>query len=163
MIELEKRIKILMISTVLVLAALSGVAAMVYANGIANDTSAATNVARNYGDYYGGMPAFFGRQACGRGRGEFITVSQEFKDNVINITESDPDVQKLLAEGYNVTGVRPIINATVQADGTVSMKATSAIVTLLQNTTGRATVWVDMEQSKVTRIEILTITVIEKP
>jgi hypothetical protein len=162
-IELEKRIKILMISTVLVLAALSGVAAMVYANGVTNDTSVATNVACNHGDYYGGMPAFFGRQAHGWGRGGLITVSQEFKDNVINITESDPDVQKLLAESYNVTGVKPIINATIQADGTVTMKATSAIVTLLQNTTGRATVWVDMEQSKVTRIEILTITVIEKP
>jgi hypothetical protein len=176
-VKLERKIKTLTISTVLVLAVLSGLAVMAYANrgtdgtnammayatGAADDTSAATNVTWNYGRYCGGMQAFFGMQTHGRGGGGFITVSQEFKDNVINITESDSDVQKLLADGYNITEVRPIINATVEADGTVSMKATSAIVTLVQNTTGRATVWVNVEQAKVTRIEILSITTIEKP
>jgi hypothetical protein len=58
--------------------------------------------------------------------------------------------------------VRPIINVTVEADGTVTMKATNAKVTLSQNTTGRATAWVDVEQAKVTRMEILSITVIDK-
>jgi hypothetical protein len=43
------------------------------------------------------------------------------------------------------------------------MKATNAIVTLAMNTTGRALVWVNVEQAKVTRIEIVTMTVIEKP
>jgi hypothetical protein len=137
---------------------------MAYANGVTNNTSTAADVTCNYsGQYYAGAHEFFGRQAFGWGRGGFITVSQEFKDNVINITESDPDVQKLLADGYNITGVRPIINATVEADGTVAMKATSAIVMLCQNTTGRASVWVNVEQGKVTKIVILTRTVIEKP
>jgi hypothetical protein len=161
-----------MISTVLVLAVSSGVALLAYANanGAKNDTNTTNNGPWYYNDqYYNVTRPFFGRRGfggrCGGlgGFGGSITVSQEFKDNVINITKSDPDVQKLLTEGYNITGVRPIISATVEADGTVTMKATTAIVSLQQGTTGRALVWVDIEQAKVTRIEILTRTVIEKP
>jgi len=82
---------------------------------------------------------------------------------VINIAESDQDVQNLLNDGYNITGVRPIIKARVEASGDVVIKATSAIVMLEKDTTGHASVWVDIEEGKVTKIEILTRTVIEKP
>lgn len=141
---------------------------MAYANEATNDTSTTTNETYTHSSqYYNDTCPFFGRRGFGGGRGGggggfTITVSQEFKDNVINITESDSDVQALLADGYNIAAVRPIISATVGADGTVTMKATNAVVTLLKDTTGRATVWVDVEQAKVTRIEILTRTVIEK-
>jgi len=170
-IELERKTRMLAISTVLVLALFSGVAVMVYANMGANGTgtmmyvdgltyaTGAANASCNCGD----MPVFFGRGPHRWGHGGPITISQEFKDNVINITESDTDVQQLLTEGYNITEVRPIINTTVEADGTVTTKATNAVVTLIKDTTGRATVWVSIEQAKVTRIEILSITVIEKP
>jgi hypothetical protein len=161
---MERKIKILMISTVVVLAALSGIAVMAYANGVTNDMGTAANVTCNCdGQYYAGRHTFFARQAFGYGHAGAVAVSQEFRDDVVNITESDPDVQKLLADGYNITGVRPIVNATVEADGTVTMKATSAIVVLRQNTTGRASVWVNLEEGKVMRIVILTRTVIEKP
>jgi hypothetical protein len=161
-IELERKTKTLMISAVVVLAVLSGIAAMAYANGL-NDASTESNVACDYSGYYNDTRPFFGRQRWGWGHGGSITVSQEFKDNVINITKSDSDVQKLLADGYDITDVRPIINTVVEADGTVTMKATSAIVTLYQDTTGRAFAWVDVEQGKVTKIVISTRTVIEKP
>lgn len=163
-IKLERKTKTLMISAVVVLAVLSGIAAMAYANGL-NDASTESNVACDCSGYYNDTRPFFGRQRCGWGwgHGGSITVSQEFKDNVINITKSDSDVQKLLADGYNITDVRPIINTVVEADGTVTMKATSAIVTVCQDTTGRAFVWVDVEQGKVTKIVISTRTVIEKP
>jgi len=155
-----------MVSTVLVLAVLSGIALMAYANGATDDTSTTNNGSWYYIDQYDNATRpFFGRRGCGGRRGGFggsITVSQEYKDNVINITESDSDVQALLTEGYNITGVRPIICTTVEADGTVSMKATTAMVSLQKDTTGRALVWVDVEEAKVTRIVILTITVIEK-
>jgi len=154
-----------MISAVLVLAVLSGIAYTVYANGSANSTSTATNATWAYSDqYYNETRPFCGRRGFRGGRGGFgpITVSEEYKENVLNIAESDSDVQELLADGYNITGVRPIISTTVEADGTVTMKATTAIVSLQKDTTGRALVWVDVEQAKVTRIEILTITVIEK-
>lgn len=178
MIELERRTKALIGSAVLVLAIVSGIAAMAYANAGTGDTNTQVAIVNGItdnanfsagfgcgfgGHHRGGMGEFFGGQPEGRGLGGSVTVSQEFKDNVINITENDTDVQKLLAEGYNVTQVRPLINATIAADGTVTMKATNAIVTLVQNTTGRAVVWVNVEQAKVTRIVILTMTVIEKP
>jgi len=92
-----------------------------------------------------------------------IEVSEQFKQNVINIAKNDTDVQNLLNEGYNITMVKPIIKSVVEGDGTVVTKATSAILILEKGTTGRAFVWVDLEQAKVTRIEILTRTVIEKP
>jgi hypothetical protein len=104
----------------------------------------------------------FGRQGFGW-RGGSITVSQEYKDKVISIAQNDSDVQNLIADGYNITGVRPIISTVVEADGTVTMKATTAIVMLSQNTTGRAFVTVNVEEGKVTEIVILTRTVIEKP
>ncbi|MEM3553722.1 MAG: hypothetical protein QXU45_08690 [Candidatus Bathyarchaeia archaeon] len=94
---------------------------------------------------------------------EFIEVSEEYKENVINIVKNDTDVQNLLNDGYNITGVKPIIKTAVEGDGTVVTKAITAIVTLVKDTTGRAMVWVDLEQGKVTKIAILTLTIIEKP
>jgi len=154
-----------MISTAIILAVLSGIAVMAYANGAANNATTTSNLMYDYGDYHNGTQPPFGRQGrgCERGFGGSVTVSQEYKDNVINIAKNDSDVQKLLADGYNITGVKPIISTTVQADGTVTMKATTAIVMLSQNTTGRAFVTVNVEEAKVTRIMILTRTVIEKP
>jgi hypothetical protein len=81
---------------------------------------------------------------------------------VLNIARNDTDVQALLNEGYNITQVRPIIKTVVEADGTVATKATTAIVMLLKDNTGRAAVTVDLDQAKVTEIVILTKTVIEK-
>jgi len=154
-----------MISTAVILAVLSGIAVMAYANGAANNASTTSNFMYDYGGYHNGTQVPFGRhgRGCGHEGGESITVSQEYKDNVINIAKNDSDVQNLLANGYNIAGVKPIISTTVQADGTVTMKATTAIVMLSQNTTGRAFVTVNVEEAKVTRIVILTRTVIEKP
>lgn len=152
-----------MISTVVALAVLSAIAVMAYANGAVNGASMTSNVEYDFGGCYNGTHASFGRHVPGWERGGFITISQEFKDNVINIAQNDSDVQKLLADGYNITDVRPIISTTVEGDGTVVTKATSAVVMLEKDTTGRANVWVDLEQTKVTKIVILTRTVIEKP
>jgi len=107
---------------------------------------------------------------CGWGRGGrrgggpygFIEVSEEYKENVINIAKSDQDVQNLLNDGYNITGVRPIITTKVDAEGNVVMKATNAIVMLEKDTTSRASAWVNLEKAKVTKIVIVTMTVIEK-
>ncbi len=91
-----------------------------------------------------------------------IEISKEFKNNVVNIAKSDSDVQNLLLEGYNVSCVQPIIKTVVEADGSVVAKAKSAVLTLRKDNSV-ALVWVDVENSKVTRIEIITRTVIEKP
>jgi hypothetical protein len=171
--KIENKKKTLIISAALVLAVLSGIAYMAYANGETNNTSTSIATDVPWGDFsqfYAGNSTFIGREAfggrCGsggrRGPGMTITVSEEFKENVLNITESDSDVQQLLADGYNVTAVRPIIQTIVEGDGSVVTKATSAVVMLTKDTTGYASVWVDLEAAKVTRIEIITRTVIEK-
>jgi len=155
-----------MLSTVLILAILSGIAVTVYANGLSNSTTTESGIMLNYGGCLGGGKGFeprgFGRRGFGWGFGGPITVSEEYKDNVINIAQNDSDVQDLLADGYNITDVRPIISATVEGDGTVTMKATTAIVILEKDTTGRAFVTVNVEEGKVTQIVLLTRTVIEK-
>ncbi|UCC33259.1 MAG: hypothetical protein JSW53_05690 [Candidatus Bathyarchaeota archaeon] len=92
----------------------------------------------------------------------FVEVSEEFEENAISIAESDEDVQALLDDGYSNTGVRPIIKSIVEAEGNVETKATSAILVLEKDETSHASVWVDMEEAKVTKIVILARTVIEK-
>jgi hypothetical protein len=138
--------------------------------GIALTTYASENGEENSNDFPEGFNGEMMPETCGLPRGRlrghgcfgFVEVSEEFKQNVINIAESDEDVQNLLADGYNVTGVRPVIKSVVEADGTVVTKATDAIVILSNNTTSRASVWVDVEEGTVTKIVILTRTVIEK-
>jgi len=156
------RSKALTLLTIVAIAAILG--------GIGLTTYAADNGEENSN----GVPEWFnGRMMAGPcgmpcggphgwGCGGFIEVGEGFEENVINIAESDEDVQGLLADGYNVTRVRPIIKSIVEADGDVVTKATSAILMLEKNATGRASVWVSVEEGTVTRIVILTRTVIEK-
>ncbi|MEM3005458.1 MAG: hypothetical protein QXJ79_01950 [Candidatus Bathyarchaeia archaeon] len=91
-----------------------------------------------------------------------LEVSEEFKENALSIAEGDPDVKSLLNEGYNVTMIKPIIKAVVQGDGEVTLKATGALLALRKNTSGWANVEVDIEAGKVTRITILSRTLIQK-
>jgi hypothetical protein len=100
---------------------------------------------------------------CFGGFGIPIEVSEEFEQTVTDIAKGDTDVQNLITEGYNVTSVMPIIKTVVDADGNVVTKATNAVVILEKDTTGHASVMVDIEEAKVTQIVILTRTVIDKP
>jgi hypothetical protein len=93
------------------------------------------------------------------GFGTPISVSEEFKENVMSIAKSDPDVQNLLNAGYENTRIQPIIKATVQGNGDVTVQATGALITL-RNNENRALVQVDLVAAKVTRI--VQRTVIEK-
>ncbi|MEM2875389.1 MAG: hypothetical protein QXL67_00320 [Candidatus Bathyarchaeia archaeon] len=99
----------------------------------------------------------------GWGLYRFVEVSEEYETKVISIAESDQDVQRLLNDGYNITGVRPLIKANIiDAEGNVVIKATSAIVMLEKDKMDRASVLVDVEEGKVAQIVILTRRVIEK-
>lgn len=157
------RKKIAIILTAVAVAAIFG--------GIALSAYAANNGEDSSSEFAGWINGRIMSGTCGwpgggqRGPGSFgfVEVSEEFEQNVINIAKNDSDVQELLADGYNITGVRPIIKTIVEGDGTVVMKATSAIVMLEKDTTSHASVWVDLEEGKVTEIVILTRTVIEKP
>jgi hypothetical protein len=164
-LKIDRRKAIIILSVVIAVAIISGIVLNAYSTANAQ-TTVNSEQSWNFGAGW-----FIGNMSMGmrgmRGRGcfgyGFIEVSEEFKQNVVNIAQNDTDVQNLLNEGYNITAVKPIIKNIVEGDGTVVTKATSAILILEKDTTGRASVWVDLEQEKVTRIEILTITVIEKP
>lgn len=114
-------------------------------------------------DYYGfGMHGMrFGRHGFG-GFGP-VEVSDEFEQTVVNIAENDTDVQNLMNDGYNATALRPVIKTVIDAEGNVVTKATSAVLILQKDTTGYATVTVNIDEAKVTQIVILTRTVIDKP
>ena len=93
-----------------------------------------------------------------------------FTDKLVIITNpivkglyGDALKQNLIADGYNVTSVKPIIKTMVDAEGNVVTKATSAVLMLQKDTTGHASVMVDIEEAKVTQIVIITRTVIDKP
>jgi hypothetical protein len=106
-----------------------------------------------------------GQRGMGRGFGGFdpgaIQISSDFTANVTNIAKNDVDVQNLLNQGYNITAIRPVISTTVDGNGNVLTKASSADVMLL-GTNGRALVVVDLTQAKVTKIVTLTVTEIDK-
>ena len=166
--KINKRKALILLSVVITTAIISGIALNAYLTANAQTTV-------NGGPFWGygagwvignismGTQGWTHREMRGRGCYGTIEVSDAFKENVINIAKSDTDVQNLLNQGYNITGVRPIVKTIVEGDGTVVTKATSAILMLQKDTTGRAVVTVDVENAKVTEIVILTKTVIQKP
>jgi len=169
-LKIDKRKALILLSVVIVVAIISGIVLNAYSTANAQ-TTVNCEQGWNFGAGW-----FIGNISMGmrgmphggmRGRGcfgyGFIEVSEEFKQNVTNIAQNDTDVQNLLTEGYNITAVKPIIKTIVEGDGTVVTKATSAILMLEKDTTSYASVWVDLEEAKVTRIVILTRTVIVKP
>ena len=90
-----------------------------------------------------------------------IEVSSAYIANVTSILDNDTNVQNLLSEGYNVTSINPIIQNVLNGDGTVTVQATTAVVTLQDGTSGYAIAHVDLETAKVTQIVIITRTVID--
>ncbi len=116
------------------------------------------------GDFRGHGMGMRDRECGGMGLGPMarIQVSSEFTANVTNIAQSDSDVQNLLNQGYNITSIHPLITTTIDGNGNVVTKATTAEVTL-QGTSGRAFVVVDLSQAKVTKIVTITVNEIDKP
>jgi hypothetical protein len=131
-----------------------------------NSTETVTGDASNLVPGWGGGPMGFGMHGRGFGGmgGGFgrIEVSDEYTTAVTTIAKSDTDVQNLLADGYNVTRVMPIVKTVIDAQGNVATKATNATVVLVKDTTGYAFVSVDLVQNKVTQIVSYTKTVIQK-
>ena len=61
-----------------------------------------------------------------------------------------------------MTTINPVFKYVVAGDGTVTLKATTAQVLLLNGTSGTAIANVDVANAKVTQLEIFTQTVIDK-
>jgi len=90
-----------------------------------------------------------------------IEVSEEYTAAINAILGKDSDVQNLVSQRYNVTAINPIIKTIIGADGTVTTKASSAVV-FMQGTSGFATIKVDVTNQAVTEIVTITRTVIDK-
>lgn len=86
------------------------------------------------------------------GPGVIIEVSDEFKQKVIEILKSNPNTSNLLANGYNITYIKPIIKLVVQGDGSVTMKATRAIVLMVKPGEGKALAYVNLETGTVEKL-----------
>jgi hypothetical protein len=162
-LDIDRRKALVLLTGVAVAAIMSSIVLNVYST-VNGDDSSANSSAGLISDRMMAGPCGWGKGwPGGHGFHDYFEVSSEYEENVTSIAKNDTDVQALLNDGYNITGVRPLIKATVEASGDVVTKATTAIVMLEKSETGRASVWVDLEQGKVTKIEILTRTVIEKP
>ena len=109
-----------------------------------------------------GAPGMAPEGRMWQGRHRFFEVSEEFKQNAIDIAEADTDVQDLLVDGYSVARVRPMLRARVEGNGDVETTADKAVVVLEKDTADRAFVHVDLTEARVTKIVILTQTVIDK-
>jgi hypothetical protein len=94
--------------------------------------------------------------------GPRIEVSEEYRSRVLGILSEDKDAAKLISEGYNVTAVKPIVKVYVAADGSVTLRASQAMVTLVKKGEGVAVALVDLEQGKVVKLVVYSKTVIEK-
>ena len=84
-----------------------------------------------------------------------IVVSDEFRQNVIGILESNTTTADLINNGYNVTMIKPIIQEVVNGDNTVTLHATGAIVILHNNNgshQGNIKVLIDLENGKVVKL-----------
>jgi hypothetical protein len=184
---MNRRIKLLaLVSIAVVLAAVGTSLALVEQNTVKADTTAqvatdvtatqtplAVNASNNWG-FPGNGPMGFGgpRGMMGMNRGfggpggmmggfGAIQVSSDFTTNVTNIVNNDSDVQTLLAQGYNITAIRPVISTTIDGNGNIVTSATTANV-MLRSTTSRALVVVDLTSASVTKIVTTTTTVINK-
>jgi hypothetical protein len=113
------------------------------------------------GRMFGGPRGEIGILSQGLGQG-YIEVSQEYNDTVTGIVEADSDVQNLLSSGYNITAIMPIYTRTLDGNGTVTTQANTVIVLLQNGTSGHSIVNVDITSNKVTRIETVTRTIIDK-
>ena len=106
-----------------------------------------------------------GSRGMGMGHGGFggdaVQVSSDYTAKVTNIAENDSDVQNLLSQGYNITSIHPVITTSIDGNGNVVTKASTADLTLT-GTNGRALVVVDLAQAKVTKIVTTTMTEIDK-
>jgi hypothetical protein len=110
----------------------------------------------------GGMGGPRGLERCGGFGPEAYQVSADFTANVTNIAQSDSDVQTLLTQGFNITSIHPVVTTTIDGNGNVVTKASTADVFLQGNNGSRSFVVVDLAQAKVTKIVTLNVTEIDK-
>ena len=163
---INKKTTTLILLTVVASAAITGGLLLMKQASGATDTNPLILTNTNSAEWWshggtGFQPRLEG--GTGRNRGCYpVEVSDEYMQKVNAIAENDSDVQNLLAAGYNITSVRPIIKNVIDANGYLTTRATTAVLVLQKDSNNIAKVTVDIDQGKVTQIVTLTRTVIDK-
>jgi len=87
-----------------------------------------------------------------------IEVSDEFKEKILSILQSNSNTSSLLQQGYNVTRIIPVkFSFVIGGDGTVTVKVTQVVVELVKDS-NRAVVWIDVSTGSVLKIVTVTVT-----
>jgi hypothetical protein len=178
---MESKTKALLLLSVIAVACLAGSLVFVTeslakadtTNSVATDSqttpSSSINATDNGPNGFGGPMAMGMEHGRGMGGPRFmdrgfggIQVSADFTGNVTNILNNDSDVQALVSQGFNVTSIRPVITTSIDGNGNVVTKASTANVLLEGNNGSRSFAVVDLSQAKVTKIVTLTVTEIDK-
>lgn len=92
-----------------------------------------------------------------------LELSEEFKDEVMEIAEEDEEVGGLLDEGYNVTAIKILsVKATVQGDGQILTEVEKVLLMLVKDKYNRAVAVIDFEAEEVIKVIIFNVTVISE-
>jgi len=87
-----------------------------------------------------------------------VEVSDEFKEKILSILQSNANTSSLLQQGYNVTRIIPVkFSFVIGGDGTVTVKVTQVVVELVKDS-NRAVVWIDVSTGSVLKIVTVTVT-----
>jgi len=87
-----------------------------------------------------------------------VEVSDEFKEKILSILQSNADTSSLLQQGYNVTRIIPVkFSSVIGGDGTVTVKVAQVVVVLAEDS-NRAAVWIDVASGNVLKIVTVTVT-----
>jgi len=175
---MNKKVLAISITLLTTLAAVTGALAVTTLAAADTNSTSTTGTSTSSTNQVTDVPQFganmitgdqgFGGFRCGRGMmngfGEYgnIVVSSDYTAAVNNILGNDTDVQNLVSQGYNVTAIHPIIQNVIEADGTITTKASTATVLMTNGTSGYSIVNVDVANAKVTQITTITKTVIDK-
>ncbi|ADM27433.1 hypothetical protein Igag_0599 [Ignisphaera aggregans DSM 17230] len=86
-----------------------------------------------------------------------VEISDEFRDRIVSILNSNENTSKLLSEGYNVSRIMPIgMKMIVNGDGTVTLRVARVVVELAKDSS-KVFVWIDVESGSILRIASINI------
>jgi len=152
---LNKKVAYGVIIVIALAIAIGGAWALASAQSIDNETCGQARTtrlglkARTWFEWRWGLPS------------RLVQVSLEYNETVMDILHSNEETSKLLAQGYNVISIRPVIRAYIEGDGTVVFKAQQALVVLSDGSV-TVTYLVDISSRAVTHIATINISALKE-
>ena len=152
---MNKKVAYGVIIVIALAVAIGGAWALASAQSTDNETCGQAHItrlglkARTWFEWRWGLPS------------RLVQVSPEYNETVMDILRSNEETSKLLAQGYNVISIRPVIRAYIEGDGTVVFKAQQALV-VLSDGSATVTYLVDISSRAVTHIATINISALKK-